>query len=239
MFQSTVRFLQALGVVGEILLDGPYRAQPGTVDIGASSAANIVVGRAFTQSLSTGYFQPGNGGDVFGGILCAPKTYASAGDSTGTLAPTLTLVDGTQAEFCTMGYIVVSFGAAFNIGDGVTYDNTTGVLSPLAAKATFTGVIAVTTGVLTVSSASATASLGVGSQIIGTGVPLGTYITARLSGTGGNGTYQTNIVTAVSSFADGAGTNVAATGSTLIPNAKVVRASNASAGLAVISLTGA
>lgn len=239
-FQSTLRFNQALGVIGEILLDGPSRAQPGVVEAGDATAADIVVGRAFTQDSATGKFQPGAGGGTWGGILAAPKAYASVGDGTNPLAPTLTIPEETVGEFVTMGYLVAYLENAFDIGDAVMYENTTGKLSALAAESTFTGVIAVTSGILTVSSASAGASLGVGSKITGTGVPLGTYITARISGTGGNGTYQTNIVTAVASFADGAGTNVAPTGSTLVPgNAQVVRYNNAAAGLAVISLTGA
>ena len=44
-FQSSVALNQGFGVVGEIVFEGPTRAQPGVVK---GTAANIVVGRAFT-----------------------------------------------------------------------------------------------------------------------------------------------------------------------------------------------
>jgi len=238
-FQSTINVAQGFGVVGEIVFDGPTRAQPGVLKVGTSTAggADIVVGRAFTIDAADGQFQPGGAG-TFGGILANPKALSSIGTSSGgPLAPTLTVPAGEVGEFVTMGEILVALAAAAAIGDGVMFANVTGILSPLAAAATFTGVIAVTTGVLTVSAASAGASIGPGSKITGTGVPAGTYVTAVLSGTGGNGTYQTNIVTAVSSFTNGAATQVAPAGSTVIPTARVKRYANAAAGIAVISLT--
>lgn len=66
--------------------------------------------------------------------------------------------------------------------------------------ASATGVIAVTTGILTISS-HVSGTWEVGQIITGTGVPANTYITALIGGSGGNGTYQTNIITAVSSTA--------------------------------------
>ena len=45
-FQSSVAANIAFGVVGEIYLDGPMRAQPAKLD--SADAANNVVGRAFT-----------------------------------------------------------------------------------------------------------------------------------------------------------------------------------------------
>lgn len=65
--------------------------------------------------------------------------------------------------------------------------------------ASFTGVIAVATGILTAS--SVTGTIAVGQTILGSGVPAGTKVTALIGGTGGAGTYQTNIATAVSSTA--------------------------------------
>jgi|SRR6478736_454690 len=237
-FQSTLRFAQALGVIGEILLDGPNRTQPGIVEAGDATVDDIIVGRAFTQDPATGKFQPGAGGGVWGGILASPKSYASVGDGSNTLAPTLRLPPETVAQFMTMGFIVAYLESAFDIGDLIAYDNDDGKLYPLSPVATFTGVIAVTTGILTVSGASADAHLGVGTIIKGTGVPGGTTITALGTGTGGNGTYQTNIVTAVASTAMTAANNAPA-GQTLIKNAEVVRVGNDAANIGVISLTGA
>ena len=77
----------------------------------------------------------------------------------------------------------------------------TGLISPNAINPTavvYTGSIAVTTGVLTVT-ATTSGFLAVGQIITGTGVPAGTYITSFGTGSGTTGTYNTNIVTAVSS----------------------------------------
>ena len=231
--QSTVAANQGFGVVGEIVFEGPQRATPGVIKHG--TAADIVVGRAFTIDTSDGTYRPGGTGP-FGGILANPKGLSSIGTSAGgPLAPTLTVPTGTVGEFCTTGIILTAPTNAATIGDDVVYDNTTGELSALA-NSTFTGVIAVTTGVLTVSGANAAASIGVGSVVTGTGVPAGTYVTARLTGTGGNGTFQTNIVTAVASFADGVATSVAPSGKTRVPAAKVTRYNNAAAALTVVSL---
>lgn len=125
-FQSTVALDQGFGVIGEILLDGPLRAQPGILK---GTAANIVIGRAFTRDPADGKFLPGGDAGVFGGILAAPKTYALQGTGAGgSLAPTLTLLAGTIGEFVTMGYVVVALSNAAAVGDGVWYDDTTGAL---------------------------------------------------------------------------------------------------------------
>lgn len=237
-FQTAVNLDQAFGVPGELAFDGPTRAKPGVVKVGGASAADIVVGRAFTIDASDGQFEPGGDG-VFGGVLINPKSHASLGTAAGgALAPTLVLPAGTVGEFLTMGQLVVALANGANIGDKVMFADATGILSALPPVVTYTGEIAVTTGVLTVSDASAGAHLAVGSPVVGTGVPGGTFITALGTGTGGNGTYQTNIATAVSSFTDGVAPNNAPAGSTIIEGAEVVRYANASAGLAVISLTG-
>ena len=68
-FQSTIAANQGFGVVGESVFSGPRRAQPGVVK---GTAANIVVGRAFTIDAADGQFQPGGTG-AYGGILCNPK----------------------------------------------------------------------------------------------------------------------------------------------------------------------
>jgi len=236
-FQSAVAFNQGFGVVGEIVFEGPLRAVPATIK--HDTAANIVVGRWFTIDASDGTYRPGGTG-LIGGVLANPKGYASIGTQAGgPLAPTLIVPTGTIGEFVAMGEIVVALGAGVAQGDLATYDTTTGVIGSIAPTATYTGVIAVTTGILTVSAASAGARLVVGSPVIGTGVPGGTVITALGTGTGGNGTYQTNIATAVASFADGVAPNNAPAGSAIIPTGKFVRYANAAAGLAVLSLTGA
>lgn len=125
-FQSAIASNLGFGVVGEIIFDGPSRVQPGVVK---GTAANIVVGRAFTRDPADGQFSPGGGGLVFGGILCNPKALASYGTSAGgPLAPTLTVPAGTVCEFMTMGYLCVALSTAAVVGGGVFYDDVTGVL---------------------------------------------------------------------------------------------------------------
>lgn len=131
-FQSTVATNQGFGVVGEIQFEGPTRAQPGVVK---GTAANIVVGRAFTIDAADGQFSPGGTG-VFGGILANPKGLASVGTAAGgPLAPTLTIPAGTVGEFLTMGEILVAMTDAAAIGDPVYFIQADGTLATGTAGA--------------------------------------------------------------------------------------------------------
>lgn len=234
-FQSSVALAQGFGVAGELIFEGPLRATPGVIK-GADPTLNVV-GRAFTIDPADGQYVAGGTG-VYGGILSNPKALSSVGTSAGgPLAPTLTVPNGTLGEFATMGIIVVAAANAVALKDKAMFAQATGIISALPPVITYTGVIAVTTGILTVSSASTGANLSVGMPVIGTGVPAGTIITALGTGTGGNGTYQTNITTAVASFTDGRADNVAPAGSTIIEGARFTRYANAAAGLAVLTLT--
>lgn len=234
-FQTAIAAAQGFGVIGELIFEGPHRAKPAILK--AADAANIVVGRYFTRDASDGQYAPGGTGQD-GGILCNPKALQSIGTSAGgPLAPTMTVPAGTVGELLEMGAVVASLGNACKPGDKVQYKVADGTLKALPPKATYSGVIAVTTGILTVSDASAGANLAVGSPVVGTGVPGGTFITALGTGTGGNGTYQTNIVTAVAAFTDGVAPNNPDAGYALVPNAEVRRTANTAAGLAVVSLT--
>lgn len=246
-FQSTLNEDQGFGVIGEFAFDGPRRVQPITIDSEDEAASNVV-GRAFffaTPSDPAGPAVAGspNGETVFAGILGMPKEYASRGTAAGgTLAATLTLANDEIGQFVQMGEIVVALPAAAAIGDLVTYDTADGTLGSVAARASFTGVIAVTTGILTVSALAAGGYLAAGASLAGTGVPVGTIITEQLTGTAGsNGTYQTNITTAVASTAMTASNNALASGAgyALVPNATVSRYVPDAVGaqLAVIRLT--
>jgi len=78
-------------------------------------------------------------GEVFGGIMVNPKRYASVGTSVGgTLAPTLAVPDQYNAEFCTMGIVVVAVTGGANIGDQVQFNSVTGALSCVAPGASAT-----------------------------------------------------------------------------------------------------
>lgn len=142
-FQSTVRIDQATGVVGEIILEGPRRAQPAILN--STSAANNVVGRAFNFLNTTAdqeVTSDAAGTGVFAGILVNPKVYATSGPSTGTLDPTLTLRNNEQVELLTMGMIIVDLSndsptdPRRNIGDNVWRQDTTGILVGVNASTT-------------------------------------------------------------------------------------------------------
>lgn len=144
-FQSTVYDQMAFGVVGELFLEGPLRAQPGILN--SSDASRNVIGRAFTVNEGGDDALPSvpvsvtaGGTGVFAGILCNPKTYASYGTSVdGPLAPTLTLANDVVAEFLQMGTMIISLPGGANIGDWLIYDNTTGVISAIAPDAAVPG----------------------------------------------------------------------------------------------------
>jgi len=233
--QSTVSLDQGFGVVGELNLDGPLRANPGVVK--GASAANIVVGRAFTIDLSDGQYAYGGTG-VFGGILANPKALQSIGTSAGgPLAPTLVVPAGTVGDFVTMGEVVVSAANAVNIGDLAMFAQATGIISALPAQVSATGSISTTT--LTIAAiASTSAPLAVGQRITGPNIAPDTYITALGTGTGGTGTYTVSVSQTAASGAVSADAT-APSGSTIIAGSKFIRYSNTAAGLAVLALTGA
>lgn len=233
-FQSSVALNQGFGVVGEIVFEGPLRATPGVLK---GTAANIVVGRAFSIDPADGQYTPG-GAFNFGGILSNPKALQSIGTTAnGPLAPTLTVPEGTIGEFVNMGLLVVALLNAANIGDKVTYATADGQLSALPQAVSATGSI--TTTVLTVTAvASGSAPLAVGQVISGPNIVPGTTIISLGTGTGGTGTYNVSVSQTAASGAVSAD-SVAASGQVIIPRAKVVRYANAAAGLAVIALTDA
>lgn len=130
MVQQSVSLKQAFAVVGEFYDDSPRRAAPFMLD--STDAANNVIGRVFSIK-SEGVAQAGGAGaasaGTLAGILVNPKRYASFGTSAGgPLAASLTLANGTNAEFATMGHIVVTVPGDCAIGDAVKFNTTTGVI---------------------------------------------------------------------------------------------------------------
>lgn len=136
--QTSVAFAQPLGVVGEIIIDGPQVSRPFTL-VSADASYNVF-GRAFTVS-SEGVAQAGGTG-VFAGILTGPKQHVHYGTAAGgPLAATLTLPNNVQAQLTTLSEgIVITVPGACAIGAQVIYDTTTGALSTVAADATEAGV---------------------------------------------------------------------------------------------------
>lgn len=146
MFQTAVLPNIAFGVVGELYLEGPLRAQPGLLNSG--TPANNVIGRAFTLADDgTASYETVNdpqpaemqagGAGVFAGILANPKVYSNIGTQAGgTLAASLTLPNGVIAEFVeeTAG-IIVQLPAACAVGDLVYFLTADGSLLTAAPGA--------------------------------------------------------------------------------------------------------
>lgn len=139
--QQVVRYDYGFGVPGEWRkAGGGRRTKPGFIVSG--SAANNIVGSAFTQAAAGGVVAAGGTG-ILAGILVGPKQYASYGSSAGgPLGATITLPNNTQGEFAQSGdgLVVVMQNANVGIGDYVMFQNSTGLLSSAPAGT------AVTTG---------------------------------------------------------------------------------------------
>lgn len=146
MFQATVSQNIGFGIVGEIALDGPMRAQPARL-VSADAAYNVF-GRAFTTtadgsasfntSTNPNPITAGAGGaGAFAGILAEPKAHVLAGTvAGGTLAPSLTLPNNTLVTLVQeCAGLIVTLPAAFAVGDWIWYDTTTGVLQSTAPAA--------------------------------------------------------------------------------------------------------
>lgn len=237
-FQSVVNIEQAFGFVGELFDDSPRVVAPWALLSG--SAANNVIGRAFTLNTASpsdgsgsGYAAAGGTG-VFVGILMNPKTFASNGTTADPLAATYVLPNYTIGDFLTMGTINIAVPAACNVGDHVTFAQADGTLGTMAPTTVGTATQSTTT--LTVLT-PASGSIGVGSVIqIAGAEPV--RVLALGSGTGGAGTYTVDVSQTVSSSAAIVATNVVAAGVTEIPGARIVRFSPAQAGVAVAQLNG-
>jgi hypothetical protein len=150
--QSTVFPNIGFGVVGELFLEGPLRAQPARLN-SADPTLNVV-GRAFTIAAggdATGSYNTiadpaalqvqAGGTTVIAGILANPKLYALLGTAAGgSLAPSLTLPNNTMVELVQESAgLIVSLPAAAAIGDWVYYTNATGALVTTAPGAAAPG----------------------------------------------------------------------------------------------------
>lgn len=134
MLQKTVRFDQAFGVPGEIIYDGPVRAQPGMVV--SASATNNVFGRVFSRLLGVDTWRAGDpdGLGVEHAIMANPKEAVSSGTPVGgTLAPTLAVPNNTTYPMLTMGFVTVYTLTAAQRGYDVRYDILTGEIKCVPA----------------------------------------------------------------------------------------------------------
>lgn len=204
-FQTTVNVQLAFGVPGALYDDSPVRATPWEL-VSASAAYNIVGATAYTgttadpgSSAASGVAAAGGTGQ-FVGILANDKVYATSGTSTGALNPTMSLPNYFIGELVSMGHLIVALPGPANIGDKVSYDQTTGALQTYAKTTSFTASL-LTTGLLSVT-ALVSGFLQPGMILSGAGVN-GISIIANGTGNGNTGTYSTNYIggTAVASEA--------------------------------------
>jgi hypothetical protein len=196
-----------LDLVG-LILTSSTRVPIGTVlrFANATDVATYFGSVSVEAGLATTYFAGYTGATITPASLlfaqyptAAVPAYLRGGPSGLSLTALQALTPGTitltvDGRSVTSGTITLS--GATSMSNAATL-----IQTALADKdASFTGVIAVTTGILTAS--AVTGTIAIGQTISGAGVPAGTVIVSQTGGTtGGAGTYQTNIVTAVSSTA--------------------------------------
>ena len=180
-FQSSVFIEQGFGVPGEQFSDGPWRAQPYTIE-SALASYNIIGATACTIT-SQGFCAAGRSSAqaVFAGILVDPKNLALFGSGGQPLEPSLTVPNFTAVECATMGSYIVTLPAPAAIGDKVVFDNTTGALSTIST-APFQLAGTTTSGDATVTMVS-TAGIVVGQAVSGVGVPVGATVDSIIANT--------------------------------------------------------
>jgi hypothetical protein len=127
-FQQTVNVDLNLGVPGDIVLDEPSRVTPVTL------ATAGTLGYFFTVANSTGLASVGGtlaaGTIVFGGIGVLPKIEPLFGSSVANpLNPNLGVAANAQIALLSMGSCIVAIPNAWQIGDYLEYNTTTGALA--------------------------------------------------------------------------------------------------------------
>jgi len=170
----------ALAASGEAVAGAPTitRTVAATATFNATTLMNVTADGTPTAQFGVGSVITGPG--VPAGTFIASLGSGTGGTGTYNL---------NQAVPAAAG---VTINATYAVATNFTLAGT------VAANATATGVID-NTGLLTVSGGVTGPALAAGQYLTGVGVPPGTYITAAVSGTGGNGTYQTNTLIPVTS----------------------------------------
>lgn len=117
MIPNTARNYLLSGIPGNISHDGPTRAASAVID--SEDETNNVFGRAFTYKAGTDDVEAGGTG-AFAGILINPKAYAIDVEYAR---------NATVGEFLTMGEVYVQLANDGKIGDPVSFDPATGIIS--------------------------------------------------------------------------------------------------------------
>lgn len=122
---NTARVRILSGIPGNISHDGPTRVM--TAILNSATETNNVFGRAFTYNDNNVETVQAGGAGVFAGIMIHPKAYT---------IDTENAKNGTTAELLTMGEVYVQLGTSGSIGDPVSFDPATGVVSAGATGGT-------------------------------------------------------------------------------------------------------
>lgn len=160
-FQSTVNVLLNLGVAGDLTaLNEPTRAEPVTL---ATAGA---LGQFFTKANATGLCSLGGtlaaGSVVFGGIAVNAKQEPLFGSSVANpLNPNLNVSANSQVAMLTLGSCILAIPNAWNIGDFLQYNTTTGVISTYSPSGSPSGGNLQIPNAVMTRFASAAAGLGV------------------------------------------------------------------------------
>jgi len=160
-FQQTVNVDLNLGVPGDIILDEPMRVTPVTL------AAAGTLGYFFTIANNTGLASPGvalaAGSIIFGGIGVLPKDEPLFGSTAATpLTPNLIVNANSQIALMSLGSCVVEIPNAWEIGDYVQYNTTTGALATYSPSGSPTGGFAQVPNAVMVRFGNAASGGGVG-----------------------------------------------------------------------------
>lgn len=115
---NTARTRLISGIPGNISHDGPTRVM--TAILNSATESNNVFGRAFTYKDDSVEDVQAGGSNAFAGIMINPKAYT---------IDTENAKNGTTAELLTMGEVYVQLAATGDIGDSVSFDPATGILS--------------------------------------------------------------------------------------------------------------
>lgn len=127
-FQSTVNVDLNLGVPGDVALDEPSRVTPVTLAVASAIAL------FHTIANGTGLASPGGtltaGSVIFGGISVNPKIEPLFGSAAASpLTPNLNLAANAQVALLSLGCVTLFIPNAWNEGDFLQYNTTTGVIS--------------------------------------------------------------------------------------------------------------
>lgn len=134
-FQSSINVKQAFGVPGDFYDDSPRTVAPAIVESGTVSSvvSPVVVGGAVSfKDITTNPAIVVPGGTAFAGIAVGSKQYVNYSG----LDATLSLKDGSIADICTEGHIVVKSVDAVVVGYQAQYNTTTGEIGAVVAGGT-------------------------------------------------------------------------------------------------------